>query len=624
MFKHRLSSMLNVSVTKIVGLYMLCGIVWIVGTDFWVYHGFQWEETLKGALYVFVTGILLYLLISRYVGRLMKAEQKAKQSEESFREIFQHANDGIALFTMNEDFTPQYRGSNDLFQRLTGYNEDELGGASPLQYISIRDHFSAVVDLMKNSAAVDEVEIRRKDGASVAVEVNSKAFRKGERVEIVSVFRDITDRKQADKMIHFLANHDYLTGLPNPRVLYDELNRLLTERREFTLLLIQIDRFKWLRSTIGRTNSNELLVMIAGRLNQAQNGKSVTTRVADDQFKVLLPGVSKLQTLTLYAFIEQQLSQPYRIGDDEIKLEFKCGISSYPSDGEDEETITRLGFYTLDQHIEGKLNQHMDERRLCDLKRKVLIENELPLAVDRGQLYLMYQPKVLMATGEIVGVEALVRWNHPVYGSIPPAEFIPVAEEMGVIVPLGEWVLGVACRQIRMFQERTGSPLSVSVNISSRQFVQRNFVDVVKHAIRDSGIHAEHLMLEITESNMINFESSIHVLKELKLLGVKISMDDFGTGYCSLAYLKYLPIDELKIDRSFIQDILYQSIDRNLVQAIITLANQMNIQVVAEGVEDADQLDCLQKLNCEIAQGYLFSGPVDPASFYRLMSVSEG
>lgn len=624
MIKRKSGSKSNLSVAKIVGLYITCGILWVICTDYWFaqsgIHEVHPEETLKGILYVIITGILLHMMLRRYLKQILEVKQKAQKSEESFREIFEHANDGIVLFSIDEHFSMQFRGSNDLFQRMTGYSEDELRVLSPFRYIHSSAFSSNLSSLVKDGKRVEEVEIHTKDGSVVSVEVNSKTFRKGNRIDVVSVFRDITDRKHADHMIQFLANHDYLTGLPNPRVLYDELNRLIGSNQEFALLIIQIDRSKWLRNTIGRTNSNELMVMIAKRLVQGLQLNNITTRISDDQFKVLLPGVNKQQGFELHSQIEEQLTLPFLIGEDEIKLDFGIGISSYPVDGEDEQSIFRLAYYTLNQVKDGNPEQRKDKQRNVDFKRKVLMENELPVAVARNQFSLLYQPKILLSSKEIVGVEALIRWNHPVLGTISPNEFIPIAEEMGFIVPIGEWVLHEACRQVKAFQDMSGVPHTVSVNISSRQFVQHNIVDVIKQAVFESGIEPEQLVLEITESITINFESSIHVLRALKDLGVKISIDDFGTGYSSLAYLKHLPIDELKIDRSFIQDIVHQTNDRNLVQTIISLAHHMNMQVVAEGVQATGQLDCLNELDCDMVQGYYFSPPIDPIVLGTLLT----
>ncbi|CAM4321450.1 EAL domain-containing protein [Paenibacillus alkaliterrae] len=622
MIKQKPGSRLRLSISKIAGLYMLGGILWVIFTDYWLgrslQHTIHLQGSLKGVLYVVITGFLLYLLMKGYLRQILEAKQKAQRSEENFRNIFEHANDGIALFSIDDYFSLTFKGSNGLFQSMTGYTEEELRHISPFQYMRTGERASSIFKLVKDGAQVEEIEIRQKDGTLVPVEVNSKTFKKKDRIEVVSVFRDMTDRKHADQMIHFLANHDYLTGLPNPRVLFDELALYVNEGRGFSLLIIQIDRFKWIKSTIGRKSGNELLVQIGGRLKQALHEDSLITRIGDDHFKMLLPACDKQRVVALYARLEERLVQPYLIGEDEIKLDFRMGSASFPGDAEEEETIISLAYSMLNQAGVGEHDQAANREQLTDMRRKVLIEKELPHAIANGQLSLVYQPKVQLSSSGIIGVEALLRWKHPALGDIPPAAFIPVAEEMGVIVPIGEWVLVEACRQIKIFQEQSGSPVTVSVNISSRQFVQRHFVQVVKQAIRDTGIRPEHLLLEITESIIINFESTVHVLRELKELGVRISMDDFGTGYCSLAYLKHLPIDELKIDRSFIQDILHQTNDRNLVQTIITLAHHMNMQVVAEGVEDEEQLACLKELKCDIMQGYLFSPPIDPDAFLRL------
>ncbi len=613
----------KLSTEKIVGLYMLCGVIWIIGTDYWLSFSlqqpFQPQNSVKGILYVLITGVLLYSLIRKYMKQVVSAKERELKSEERFRNIFEHANDGIVLFSLDEQNELAYQSSNGLFRQMTGYAEGELQTIKPREYIKLNDRQAAIQTLLQNGSLVEQADIWQKHGYMLAVEINSRLIRTQDRLEIVSVFRDVTDRKHADEVIHFLANHDYLTGLPNKRVLFEELSRHIKNGQMFSLLIVQIDRFKWLRSTLGRTKSNELVVQMAKRLSDALPEACIANRSGDEHFKLLLPKYDSHQAAKLGELLEQTLLNPYRIGNEEIEVDIRTGSATFPYDGDDEDSIVDLAYYSVEhQPSRTAGGKAADKQERLDLRRKVLIERELPLALSRGQLRVVYQPKVDLRTGEMTGVESLLRWSHPTLGEVSPAEFIPVAEEMGSIVMIGEWVLYEACRQLRFFQQRLGPSFTVSINISSRQFMQRYFVQLVQRVIQETDIRPNQLMLEITESIVMNVDFALHVLQELKQLGLRISMDDFGTGYCSLAYLKNLPIDELKIDRSFIRDILSQQQDLNLVQTIISLAHHMNMSVVAEGVESDEQRECLRGLACDMMQGYLFSPPASPEKVLEL------
>lgn len=620
--KVRMDNTLNV--TWIVLIYIVCGVAWILFSDYWLefmdVKDLHQTQTYKGIFYVLSTGVLLFIILNRFVKKLLSAQYKAVTSEQRFRDIFQHANDGIALFAIEPAQSIINIGSNDLFQRMTGYTDDELRESEPSHYL----HFSDKQDVFYSSEAYGQqilaLDIVNKDGEVIAVEVNSMTFPKEGHLEVVSIFRDIRDRKLAEETIHFLANHDYLTNLPNPRVFHSTMNQHIANKEDFLLFIVRVNRFSWSRNTLGRTHSNELIQMISDRLVHTMNNSALITRMNDDSFEIMLPGCTYGDYQCVYGKIKERFLQPFIAGEDEIILEVDIGVSCYPIDGQDAEGIIRCANYTLSIEIDGESDFVIDEIQRNHYRRKLLIEEELPFALQRGQLSILYQPKVDLVTGNTVGVEALLRWNHPDLGAVTPDEFIPIAEEIGTIISIGEWVLLEACQQLMYIQKASGKDISMAVNISTRQFMQRNFVGIVKQAVSTTSIHAEHLILEITESIAMNVESSLPVLQQLKALGVKISMDDFGTGYSSLAYLKHMPLDELKIDRSFIQDLLYEKSDRNLVEIIITLAHSMNFLVVAEGVEDETQLNRLKELRCQMVQGYYYSRPLDIQSLIAHMS----
>ncbi len=614
--KARVTSRMNIA--RIVFIYILCGIGWILFSDYWLEFidrsNLQYTQTYKGIFYVLSTGVLLYYILSRYVNQLQSAQKKAITSEQRFRDIFQHANDGIALFVMDSTQSITNIGSNDIFQQMTGYTDDELRTFSPYDYLHSTEKQDVFFSLEANGQQVLILEIVNKDGEAIAVEVNSKTFPKEGHLEVVSIFRDIRDRKRAEDTIHYLANHDYLTTLPNPRVFHYALNQHIARKEDFLLFIVRMDRLGWSRNTLGRTYSNEMIQLIAERLVHTMDTDALITRMNDDSFEILLPGRTYADYQSVYGKIKKEFLQPFISGEDEIILGVDIGVSCYPIDGLEAESIIRGANYTLSIEIDGESDLALDETERKHYRRKLLIEEDIPFALERNQLYLLYQPKVELGTGATIGVEALLRWNHPELGAVTPDEFIPIAEEIGTIISIGEWVLLEACHQLMYIQKASGKEISMAVNISTRQFMQRNFVDIVKEAVSKTSIHVEHLILEITESIAMNVESSLPVLKELKALGVKISMDDFGTGYSSLAYLKHMPLDELKIDRSFIQNLQDEKVDSNLVEIIITLAHSMNFRVVAEGVEVETQLNRLKELHCEMVQGYYYSRPLDIAS----------
>ncbi|HTH51854.1 MAG TPA: EAL domain-containing protein, partial [Pyrinomonadaceae bacterium] len=423
--------------------------------------------------------------------------------------------------------------------------------------------------------------------------------------------------------LEYLAYHDELTGLPNRTLLEDHLARVLVDVRpgEYVASLILVpDRFRDIRDTLGHASGDWLLKEFAGRLSAAFNIDSVVARLEGHEFAVVVSSLhGRDGVVRLMSSLAQALASPFTVGGRRIFLSASAGISLFPDDGGDSHTLLRNAGAALSHARRvGATYEFFDQRIRQASMRRLNIESELRHAIRKEQLELHYQPKIGNRSGTISGAEALLRWSHP-SGEIGPNEFIPIAEETGTIVELGQWVLDKACSQVRKWCD-AGHEVSVAVNVSAAQF-DADLASTVKRAIADSGIRPQLLDIEVTESSVMrNAEHAAGLLRELKETGIKVSIDDFGTGYSSLGHLKRLPIDVLKIDRSFIADVPTSQSDASLVMGIIGLAHSLNLCTVAEGVETEAQLRFLDLIKCDEWQGFLASKAVPPADFERLLT----
>jgi diguanylate cyclase (GGDEF)-like protein/PAS domain S-box-containing protein len=429
---------------------------------------------------------------------------------------------------------------------------------------------------------------------------------------------DITEEKKVEDQIRHMAHHDALTELPNRVLLHDRIGQAIAQarrnRRVAALLVIDLDRFKNINDSLGHQVGDGLLRTVAERLVACVRDADTVARMGGDEFVVVLTDLKRAEDAGPIAQkILGALPRPVNIEDHELRVTSSIGICAYPHDGEDVETLMRNADAAMYHAKEtGRNNFQFFTRQMnTAANQRLLLEKDLRLALEREEFTIDYQPQVDLKTGGIVGFEALIRWRHPRRGMVAPSEFIPVAEETGLITPIGEWVLRGACMQARNWRTLGYPQLRVSVNCSAQQFRQEGLVDVVARTLQQTGLPASSLKLEITESVIV--EHAEHVIARLKALdniGVRLSIDDFGTGYSSLGYLKRFPIHELKIDRSFVRDIGTDPDDAAIVSAIIAMARGLELQVVAEGVETAEQLAFLKKLGCDWAQGYYFSKPL--------------
>ncbi len=431
------------------------------------------------------------------------------------------------------------------------------------------------------------------------------------------MIRDVSERKRSEAMINHMAYHDVLTNLPNRRFFEDELTRALSLAQRkgemMALLFLDLDRFKYINDSLGHQFGDRLLQELSDRLKESIGSAGTLARMGGDEFTMIFPAISnESDVIAMADRIIHSLQKPLHVECRECMVTTSIGISIFPRDGEDAQTLMKHADAAMYSAKEKGRNRYIVYSFTMSnhASECLAMEQELHKALERGEFHLQYQPQIDCQTGKTVGVEALLRWQHPVWGLISPAEFIPLAEETGLIVPIGEWALRTACNQAKLWEQAGYDPLRVAVNLSARQFQQENLVQMIQQVLQETDMQPELLELEITESVVMkNPDAVIGVLHELKRLGMKLSIDDFGTGYSSLSYLRDFPIDRLKIDRSFVSAITEKD-DAVIAQSIIAMAHNLHLSVLAEGVENELQFAFLREQKCDEMQGYLYSKPL--------------
>jgi len=465
----------------------------------------------------------------------------------------------------------------------------------------------------------DEVHWRA-DGTSFPVEYWSHPmYQDGELVGSVVAFVDISEHKQTEAELHRLAYFDSLTGLPNRVLFNDRLHQALTDARRrsrlVALMLLDIDRFKVVNDTLGHEAGDCLLREIAARLQHSTRDGDTVSRLGGDEFALVFADVGDIQRVAQLAQkVLSQFTSPVVIDGREVFTGASIGIALYPADTEDADSLLKFADSAMYHAKESGRNnfQFYSHEMTAAVQARLRLETDLRLALDHHEFFLHYQPQVDARSNRIIGVEALLRWRDPSGTLISPAQFIPLAEETGLIIPIGKWVLETACAQLKRWHDAGHGELSMSVNIASRQIRDPRFRETVSQVIASSGIPPQALELEITESVLLEHSNeTLRTLNELKRLGITLAIDDFGTGYSSLSYLKRFPIDRLKIDQSFVRDLADDNNDLAIVRAIIALARAMRLSVIAEGVEKQEQLELLRCEDCHQYQGYFFAHPMD-------------
>ena len=529
----------------------------------------------------------------------------------------------------------KYIGCNKMFEKYVGISKEELAGKTVRDITSHDWKFQCARTDMQilgtGKLKPYETVITMPDGGSRNV-IFSKALLKnsdGKPEAIVGTIQDITERKKAEDKIQKLAYYDTLTGLPNRQLLLDRIRIMVehSKRNEetFAVLFIDVDRFKTINDTLGHTAGDQLLMNIANILKANVRSCDTVARLGGDEFVIVLTNVDEKTVSHIAGKLMNMLSRPQFVNGHELFSSLSIGISMFPSDAEDGETLLKNADMAMYQAKEQGRNNF--QFFSLDMNNKVMhrlvMENDLRHAMDRDEFYLEYQPQYNVDTGKMFGVEALLRWHKPEKGIMPPASFISLAEDTGLILPIGEWVLLRACFQNKEWEMNTGQKIITSVNISAVQFKQKNFLNSIKNILKVTGADPACIELELTESVlMTDVDQTLQTLKELKDLGLKLSIDDFGTGYSSLNYLRFFPIDRLKIDRSFVTNIMNDKDNAAITQAIIAMAETLKLKVTAEGVEQEDELNTLRSFKCHDIQGFLLARPSSPEIINKLMSDS--
>lgn len=561
-----------------------------------------------------------------------QADEALREAERRYRSIFENAIEGIYQSTPNNG----YLAVNPALARMYGYD-------SPQELIStLRDiDHQVYVDpqrrlefkrLMSKHGVVTNFESRvhRRNGEIIWISENARSVYNsdGSLLFFEGTVEAITERKLHEAEIQFQATHDALTGLPNRTLLYDRMQQAVLHSERYgnltAIAFLDLDQFKFINDSLGHQVGDELLKITAQRLTSCLRESDTVARQGGDEFVLLLTDQPNEEAITqTMQRVLHEVSQPWKANDLEFQITCSIGLTLCPDDGRDAETLLKNADSAMYKAKElGRNNfQYFSAEMNTSVTDRLELLNRLRQAITNEDFVLHYQPKVSLASHRIVGAEALVRWNSAHSGMVSPASFIPLAEETGLIIPLGIWVLRTACRQNRAWQDAGYPPIPISVNLSPRQLARGDIVEVVKRILDETGLQAQYLELEITESVMTtDVEKSFALLTQLRALGVKISLDDFGTGYSSLSYLKRFPVDTLKIDQSFVRDIATDQDSGAIVKAIISLGRNLNLTVLAEGIETNDQFRFLLANGCDEGQGYLMSKPIPNKNFVDLLT----
>ncbi|MBY0121067.1 EAL domain-containing protein [Bacillus sp. S/N-304-OC-R1] len=584
-------------------------------------------------------GLTFKYAMPEHLKTLTSLTQLMEASQEDFRQL----NDSLtiseqfhqSLFNNNTDIVyctdlqGHFTNVNPIFNEIFGYEREEVIGTSSLKYVisedipRVRMHFFRAI---KGKEQYYNATILSKNGEMNLIHFkNIPIFIDGECIGLYVIGKNMTEQKKIEEKITELANFDHDTGLPNRMRFTEQLEEMLRrakkKKRMLAVLSIDIDRFKLINDSLGHFAGDLILKELAYRIEKVLPSGSYIGRFSGDKFTVILSKDVQIdEVMKVSKSILTEISKPVHHENQEFFVTASIGVSFYPEDGTNEHELLKNADNATNRSKDQGGNRitffstEMNDQAMNRLE----LESYLRKALHKDEFYLMYQPLIDLETGKIYGSEALIRWNHPKLGLVSPAEFIPLAEETGIIQEIGRWVLQTACNQNKKWQTLGNHHLSVAVNVSAYQFQQPGFMNDVKQALNESNLDPQYLTLELTESTMLtNIDYSIPIMRDLQQLGVKVSIDDFGTGYSSLSYLKDLPINTLKIDRSFINNLREDTYDIAIVKAIITMGHGLEVKVVAEGVETKEQIELLKELNCHYAQGFYIHRPLKITDFEK-------
>ncbi|MFE7063419.1 EAL domain-containing protein [Sutcliffiella sp. NPDC057660] len=560
---------------------------------------------------------------------IAKLNKSIENSEQRYKSLFEHNSD--IVFSI--DLFGRVLSVNPRFSEIFGFTEKQILKKSALSFLKSSDvervsnHFFQALQGIEQTY---EVELMERDGQErtylikhIPIIVN------GERAGVYGIGRDITAQKKAEERVAYLAYFDAATALPNRQNFNDRLTEEMDEikkaksKQKLAVLFIDFDRFKLINDSLGHYVGDKLLIHIIDRIRKILPNKSYLGRFGGDKFTLSLSDYKSIdEVINIAQVLLNTINMPILYNEQEFYVTASIGVSLFPSDGVNAESLLKNADAAMNQakKLGGNRMKFYSNDMNHQAMFRIELESYLRKALEKNEFFLCYQPFIDIQSKRVIGAEALIRWDHPKLGLVSPAEFIPLAEETGLITDIGIWVLRSACREAKRWQEIGLGYMTISVNVSAHQFQQPTFIEEVKNALVASGLAPSYLQLELTESVMLrNAAYSIAVMQELQELGVQLSVDDFGTGYSSLSYLRDLPINNLKIDRSFIKNLRFDSKDVAIVHAIVTMGKGLNLKVIAEGIESEDQLLLLEKLSCDVAQGYHLSKPREQEEFERFI-----
>jgi diguanylate cyclase (GGDEF)-like protein/PAS domain S-box-containing protein len=559
------------------------------------------------------------VLIVRDVSERMAAQALLRQSEERFRNAFDFAPVGMALVGLDNRFLQV----NAALCKLLGCSEAELVGADQSAFSPVPDEAgeqARLRELVAGDVASVQFEktFRARAGKDLWTIVSVSLLRRnGEPLCYLCQVHDLTERKNAEHRLEHLAHFDALTGLANRLWLGQEIERQIVlarrHQRRLAVVFLDIDHFKQVNDSLGHEAGDELIRMVAAKLKSSLRGTDAVARLGGDEFVMLLPDIRRAEEVLIVTDkVQAECARPFRVAGHEMSIGISLGVSLFPDDAEDARTLLRYADSALYYaKAEGRNNLKFYRPELTGrLEQRMKLGVGLRLAIERREFMLVFQPLVRLADGKTMGCEALIRWNHPELGTLLPDAFSPLAEETGLSVPIGAWVIREACREAAAWSGEGGSAPVLSVNVSPRQFRAGNLVQLIKRALASSGLSPARLCVEITEQLLLeNSEQNLATLAALKKLGVRIAIDDFGTGYSSLSYIRRFSPSELKIDTSLVRNVASDPDDAAIVRAAIAMAHSLKITVVTEGVETAAQEAFLKSEGCDMAQGFLYGKP---------------